>query len=165
MAARADDIAEVGRKKPDVPATPSRTGHTGRSRREATDRAPKTCVACGRAIEWRKKWERNWDTVRYCSSACRGRGVRTVDQALQSAIATLLDERAGGATICPSEAARVVASQQGIEGEGWRDLMEPARAAARRLVALGEVEIVQKGRVVDPSSAKGAIRIRRRGPR
>jgi hypothetical protein len=58
-----------------------------------------------------------------------------------------------------------VASQQGIEGEGWRDLMEPARAAARRLVALGEVEIVQKGRVVDPSSAKGAIRIRRRGPR
>jgi hypothetical protein len=129
------------------------------------DRAPKTCVACGRSIEWRKKWERNWETVRYCSSACRRRAVRPVDHPLESAITTLLDERAGGATICPSEAARLVARDQGVEGEGWRDLMEPARAAARRLVAAGEVEIVQRGRVVDPSTAKGAIRIRRRGPR
>ena len=39
--------------------------------------------------------------------------------------------------------------------------MEPTRAAARRLVASGDVEIVQRGRVVDPSTAKGAIRIRR----
>lgn len=125
----------------------------------------KTCAGCGRAIEWRKKWERNWETVRYCSSACRRRGVRTVDHALQSAIATLLDERAIGATICPSEAARLVARNQGVADDGWVDLMEPARAAARRLVAAGEVEIVQRGRVVDPSTAKGAIRIRRRGPR
>ena len=64
--------------------------------------------------------------------------------------------RAGGATICPSEAAREVGSE-----DGWRDLMEPARRAARRLVAAGEVEITQGGKVVDPSSAKGPIRIRR----
>jgi hypothetical protein len=38
--------------------------------------------------------------------------------------------------------------------------MEPARAAARRLVADGEVEITQRGRVVDPSTARGPIRIR-----
>ena len=130
-----------------------------------TDRAPKTCVACGRAVEWRKKWERNWETVRYCSSACRQRGVRTVDQALESAITTLLDERARGATICPSEAATIVAHGQGIDDDRWRNLMEPARAVARRLVAAGEVEIVQRGRVVDPSTAKGAILIRRRDPR
>lgn len=77
----------------------------------------------------------------------------------------LLDARAGGATICPSEAARLVAHDQGVDDDGWRDLMEPARAAARRLVAACEVEIVQRGRVVDPSTAKGAIRIRRQGPR
>lgn len=130
-----------------------------------TDRAPKTCAACGRAVEWRKKWERNWETVRYCSSACRHRGVRKVDQALESAITTLLDERARGATICPSEAARLVAHDQGIDDDRWRNLMEPARAAARRLVAAGQVEIMQRGRVVDQSAAKGAIRIRRRGPR
>ena len=131
-----------------------------------TDRAPKICVACGRTVEWRKKWERNWESVRYCSSACRQRGVRTVDQALESAITTLLDQRAHDATICPSEAARLVTHEQGKDDDSWRNLMEPARAAARRLVAAGEVEITQQGRVVDQSTAKGAIRIRRRrGPR
>jgi hypothetical protein len=39
--------------------------------------------------------------------------------------------------------------------------MEPARAAARRLVARGQVESTQAGRVVDGSTAKGPIRIRR----
>jgi len=39
--------------------------------------------------------------------------------------------------------------------------MAAARMAARRLVAGGDVVITQKGRVVDPSRAKGPIRIRR----
>jgi hypothetical protein len=39
--------------------------------------------------------------------------------------------------------------------------MEPARMAARRLVDRGEVEVLQRGRVVDPSTAKGPVRIRR----
>ena len=69
---------------------------------------------------------------------------------------TLLAARPGGATICPSEAAREVG------GEQWRELMEPARAAARRLVVAGQIDIVQGGRVVEPSTAKGPIRLRRR---
>jgi len=32
---------------------------------------PKVCVACNRPFEWRKKWERDWDQVRWCSDACR----------------------------------------------------------------------------------------------
>jgi hypothetical protein len=42
--------------------------------------------------------------------------------------------------------------------------MEPARAAARRLVAAGKVQITQGGHVVDPSTAKGPIRVRRTQP-
>jgi hypothetical protein len=38
--------------------------------------------------------------------------------------------------------------------------MEPVRAAARRLVASGQVEITQHGKVVDPADLKGPIRIR-----
>ena len=34
-------------------------------------RPSKTCVACGRPFDWRKKWERCWDEVKYCSDACR----------------------------------------------------------------------------------------------
>jgi hypothetical protein len=119
------------------------------------DRAEKSCVACGRRIEWRKKWERTWDSVKYCSDACRRRGVRSEDRELESAILELLSKRPVRATICPSEAARLVG------GEEWRPLMEPARAAARRLVVAGQIEIVQRSSVVDPSTAKGPIRLRR----
>ena len=115
-----------------------------------------TCASCGRAMTWRAKWADVWPDVRYCSDACRRRKVRPVDRALEQSIRDLLTERARTATICPSEAARTVGGE-----EGWRDLMEPARAAARRLVAAGEVEITQGGRVVDGSTAKGPIRVRR----
>ena len=82
--------------------------------------------------------------------------VTSVGARLEEAILELLDRRAEGATICPSDAARAVGPQ-----DGWRDLMDPARDAARRLVAAGRVEITQGGRVVDPDSATGPIRIRR----
>jgi hypothetical protein len=36
------------------------------------DLPQKTCVTCGRAFTWRKKWEKVWDEVRYCSRRCRG---------------------------------------------------------------------------------------------
>ena len=39
--------------------------------------------------------------------------------------------------------------------------MEPARNAARRLVAAGRAEITQGGQVIDPSAFKGPIRVRR----
>ena len=116
---------------------------------------PKTCSRCGRTMEWRKAWARNWDSVRYCSDACRRHKLTAADEALEASILDLLDARAVSGTICPSEAARV------IDPEGWQDLMEPARQAARRLVAAGDVEITQGGHVVDPSTAKGPIRIRR----
>jgi hypothetical protein len=32
---------------------------------------PKACVRCGLDFEWRKKWERDWEQVRYCSEKCR----------------------------------------------------------------------------------------------
>lgn len=139
-----------------------------RQRRDTADTVPveRSCVVCGRRIEWRAKWARDWEQVRYCSDACRTRGVRAADAALETAITELLAQRPRGATICPSEAARAVAGAQHGTAEAaeaaWRALMEPARAAARRLVATGEVEITQGGRVVDPSTAKGPIRIRSR---
>ncbi|MBU6347115.1 MAG: DUF2256 domain-containing protein [Actinomycetales bacterium] len=32
---------------------------------------PKICLRCGRAFEWRKKWDRDWTNVRYCSEKCK----------------------------------------------------------------------------------------------
>lgn len=118
-------------------------------------RPGKPCATCGREIVWRKKWARDWENVRYCSDACR-RGTTGDDRALEQAILQLLDKRPHGASICPSEAARLVFGEN-----DWRSGMEAARRAARRLVHAGKVVITQRGHVVDPSRAKGPIRIRR----
>ncbi len=119
------------------------------------ERAERSCERCGRTIQWRAKWARTWDEVKYCSDGCRKRRLTATDLSLEVAIADLLDARPRDSSICPSEAARAVG------GESWRPLMEPARMAARRLVQRGSVEITQGGKVVDPSRAKGPIRIRR----
>lgn len=107
-------------------------------------------------MKWRAAWSAVWDEVRYCSAACRSRKVTPKDRELEAAILALLAQRAAKETISPSDAARAVG------GDAWRELEEPARRAARRLVAAGAVDIIQGGRVVDPSSARGPIRIRRR---
>ncbi|HMP98642.1 MAG TPA: DUF2256 domain-containing protein [Cyclobacteriaceae bacterium] len=31
----------------------------------------KVCAVCGRGFNWRKKWSKNWEGVKYCSHACR----------------------------------------------------------------------------------------------
>jgi hypothetical protein len=148
----------------------------GAGEESAGDRAEKVCGSCGRRIEWRARRARDWKAMRWCSDACRARGVRPVDRALEASIRNLLGARAADATICPSEAARAVAGigakaatasgdsdsdSDSDSDEAWRNLMEPARRAARRLVAAGEIEITQGGRVVGPSTAKGPIRLRR----
>lgn len=80
----------------------------------------------------------------------------TSDQA-RAAIRELLGQRAEGRTICPSEAARALGGD-----DGFRPLMPLVRDAARTLVADGEIDVTQKGEVVDLDSARGPIRLRRR---
>ncbi|WP_120717707.1 DUF2256 domain-containing protein [Tsuneonella amylolytica] len=39
--------------------------------RKKADLPSKNCAACGLPFAWRKKWERDWDNVKYCSDRCR----------------------------------------------------------------------------------------------
>ncbi len=42
----------------------------------------KICAGCGRPFVWRKKWEKVWAEVKYCSDACRtGRYAKAKDSA------------------------------------------------------------------------------------
>ena len=68
------------------------------------------------------------------------------------AIRALLRHRAG-ATICPSDAARVVGAH------GWRELMPEVREVAGQLIAQGQCEARQKGEPVDPATARGPVRL------
>jgi hypothetical protein len=77
------------------------------------------------------------------------------EKRLREAILTLARARAPAKTICPSDAARAVG------GDRWRDLMDDARAVARGLAKAGEVDIMQRGEVIDPDAQwRGPIRIR-----
>lgn len=40
--------------------------------RRKGDLPTKVCATCGRPFAWRKKWERCWDEVKYCSERCKG---------------------------------------------------------------------------------------------
>lgn len=31
----------------------------------------KICPVCERSFTWRKKWEKNWKEIKYCSDKCR----------------------------------------------------------------------------------------------
>ncbi|MEQ8289656.1 MAG: DUF2256 domain-containing protein [Gammaproteobacteria bacterium] len=31
----------------------------------------RTCACCGRPFNWRRKWSRDWDKVKFCSERCR----------------------------------------------------------------------------------------------
>jgi len=37
----------------------------------------KTCPVCQLPFSWRKKWEKNWDSVVYCSRKCAGAKAKT----------------------------------------------------------------------------------------
>jgi hypothetical protein len=49
--------------------------------RKKSDLPQKTCAACGLPFTWRKKWERDWAEVRFCSDRCRKAGARRDDAA------------------------------------------------------------------------------------
>ncbi|WP_408031319.1 DUF2256 domain-containing protein [Tenacibaculum xiamenense] len=36
----------------------------------------KVCPICKKPFLWRKKWEKNWDSVKYCSKRCSGNSKR-----------------------------------------------------------------------------------------
>lgn len=77
---------------------------------------------------------------------------------LRRGIIELLGSRKPESSICPSDVARALGTS-----DGWRELMDPVRAAAGQLVDDGTVIITQGSATVDLDTVKGPIRIRR-GP-
>lgn len=47
-----------------------------------------------------------------------------------------------------------------IDSEHWRDYMQPVRDAAVRLAKRGRIDVLQRGKKVQPKSAHGPIRLR-----
>lgn len=71
----------------------------------------------------------------------------------RKAILDLLNKRGPGKTICPSEILP-------LELKKDKDVMEKVRESAKLLVLENKIEITQSGKVIDPNSIKGPIRLR-----
>jgi hypothetical protein len=129
-----------------------------------TPHKDRLCKSCRRAIEWQKRYEQDWDIIKFCSEACSGYRAGEKDAALEAAILSLLAERSADGetkkTICPSEAAKLVGGMEARRD--WEALMQPARAAARRLATAGRIVVIQRGAAVNPAVVKGPFLLRLR---
>ena len=110
----------------------------------------KICDTCGRNIEPRKKWAKNWDEVKYCSDRCRKHKCKDI---YEEKVIELLVARGYNGAICPSE---VLCPSE----KKNKAAMEKVRSAARRLAAKDRIIILKDGIQVDPSKAKGPIRLK-----
>ncbi|MDF1763048.1 MAG: DUF2256 domain-containing protein [Oleibacter sp.] len=50
-----------------------------------TDLPEKICAQCRRPFSWRKKWERCWQEVRFCSDRCK-RDAKTKNQCAAASV-------------------------------------------------------------------------------
>jgi Protein of unknown function (DUF3253) len=75
-----------------------------------------------------------------------------VSGAVRAAILDLALQRGRGASFCPSEVAKALASD-------WRPMMAEVRAMAARMP---EIVATQGGVEIDPTTARGPIRLRLR---
>ena len=79
------------------------------------------------------------------------------NQAITDTILTLLASRAPSASICPSDVARALSSDERI----WRAQMPAIRRVAAQLAVDGRVKVTRGSEEVDALSKGGPIRIRR----
>ncbi|PZP44031.1 MAG: DUF3253 domain-containing protein [Azospirillum brasilense] len=73
---------------------------------------------------------------------------------IAESIRRLATRRGAEKSICPSEVARE------LGGESWRGLMRPVRDTAMELARQGEIEVLRKGKPVEPGEVRGVIRLR-----
>ncbi len=72
---------------------------------------------------------------------------------IAATILRLVEARGPDKSICPSEVARAL-------DPSWQRLMIPVRRAAVRLALAGRIDILRKGKPVDPVDVRGVIRLR-----
>lgn len=89
----------------------------------------------------------------YCSTRCRERRITPFDRRLEELILEHLARGSADPGLCPTVVARAV------RADDWQALVEPVRRAGRRLALRGLVRFVQRGRDVDPGTARGPIHI------
>ena len=76
----------------------------------------------------------------------------------EQAILDSLRALGGGKSISPVDAARNLAGNP--PDDSWRRSLAPVKLAAQRLARAGQIEILHKGKPIDPSTLHGVLRLR-----
>jgi hypothetical protein len=76
---------------------------------------------------------------------------------IAATILRLVEAQGTGKSICPSDVARTL-------DPAWQRLMTPVRRAAIGLAVAGRIDILRKGKPVDPVDVRGVIRLRLHSP-
>ena len=74
---------------------------------------------------------------------------------IRDTILRLVAERGLTKSICPSEAARALSPE-------WQAMLPAVRRAAASLAEASRIDILRKGKPVDPAEMRGVIRLRGR---
>lgn len=82
-------------------------------------------------------------------------------QEIMQEILRLTEARGPQRSICPTEVARALET---TPGEAWRARLGAVRRSAALLAGEGRIDILHKGKPIDPSSVRGVIRLRIRLP-
>jgi hypothetical protein len=75
-------------------------------------------------------------------------------EAITAALLHLATERGPEKSLCPTDVARAVSA------ENWRPLLGAVRKVAADLARQGKIEILRKGKPINPDEMRGVIRLR-----
>lgn len=105
-------------------------------------------------MQWRKAWEKNWDSIRYCSDACRRQKLDKTALPVRQALLELVRKAGPGKLSDPLEIA------QKLWPTDWQGHAEEVRRVVRQLASEGYIELFQEGRRIEELNFKGPIKIR-----
>lgn len=77
---------------------------------------------------------------------------------IEQVILDVLAARGAHKSICPTEAARALAGNPA--DESWRRSLAPVKLAAQRLARAGKIQVLRKGKPIDPETLHGVVRLR-----
>jgi hypothetical protein len=75
-------------------------------------------------------------------------------EAITTAMLRIAAERGPEKSMCPTDVARAVST------ENWRPLLGAVRKVAADLARQGKIEILRKGKPINPDDMRGVIRLR-----
>ncbi len=110
----------------------------------------KICLSCGREMTYRKKWEKNWDEVKYCSDECR-RNKNKYD--FRETILNALNQATTKSILSVEDVIKTLDSTT-------PDTVEHIRRSVRLLYHEKKIEVLQNNKIIDGGNFKGAISFR-----